>query len=278
MAAGQKLEDAKVHLTVLGRDREVALQVPVGPTPLSSVMPLARAITAAVSSSAEEQAAAQGRTPSCAKGCGSCCRHLVPVSAVEAQALAAYVERQPSHRKDRLKKRFAAAVQRLEQEGLLDARAPKGRDHLVAHLLAHAGPADASARDAWDHVSRRYFGLQIPCPFLEDESCSAYAERPIACREYSAVTPAEFCKELSDRVQILPRPLDMGKALARLESELNGTEQKQVPLVLSLEWVGAHGARARRLHDGEKIFEALMGCIDQEQSETDEHEHGRADG
>lgn len=259
MAAGQKREDAKVHLTVLGREREVALEVPLGPTPLASVLPLARAIAGAVSSAAEEHAAEEGRAPSCSRGCAACCRHLIPVSAIEAHALAAYVNRQPSQRQARLKKRFAVAIQRLEEAGLLDARQPKGRDTLIANGVEQ--------REAWDHASRQYFGLHIPCPFLEDEACSAYAERPLACRAYSAVTPPEFCKELSDRVQILPRPLDMGEALARLESELNGTEQKHVPLVLSLEWVGVHGARARRLHDGEKIFEALMGCIDREQSD-----------
>jgi len=273
VAAGSKREEARVHLTILGRPREVVLEVPIEPTPLASALPLARAIAAAVSSAAEEEAAADGRATSCSKGCAACCRHLIPVSPVEAHALAAHVERQPSHRQARLKKRFAAAVKRLEEAGLLDARQPRGRDQLVARI----SDPDAGEAGAWDRVSRQYFALQIPCPFLEDEVCSAYAERPFACREYSAVTPAEFCKELSDRVQVLSRPVDMGEALARLESELNGTEKKHVPLVLALEWAGAHGARARRLHDGEKIFETLMACIDEQHSETDEHQHGRSD-
>ena len=34
---------------------------------------------------------------------------------------------------------------------------------------------------------------RIPCPFLEDESCSIHPERPLVCREYLVTSPAELC-------------------------------------------------------------------------------------
>ena len=33
----------------------------------------------------------------------------------------------------------------------------------------------------------------MPCPFLEDESCSIHPERPLVCREYLVTSPAELC-------------------------------------------------------------------------------------
>lgn len=33
----------------------------------------------------------------------------------------------------------------------------------------------------------------IPCPLLHDGRCSVYATRPIACRSFVALTPAEWC-------------------------------------------------------------------------------------
>jgi Fe-S-cluster containining protein len=33
----------------------------------------------------------------------------------------------------------------------------------------------------------------MPCPFLEDESCSIHPDRPLVCREYLVTSPAELC-------------------------------------------------------------------------------------
>ena len=38
-------------------------------------------------------------------------------------------------------------------------------------------------------LGREYFQLGIPCPFLEEESCSIYHDRPITCREYLVTSP-----------------------------------------------------------------------------------------
>ncbi len=43
--------------------------------------------------------------------------------------------------------------------------------------------------------ARRYFHLGIACPFLEDESCSIHADRPISCREYLVTSPAVNCAD-----------------------------------------------------------------------------------
>ena len=35
--------------------------------------------------------------------------------------------------------------------------------------------------------------MGVPCPFLEDESCSIHPERPLVCREYLVTSPAALC-------------------------------------------------------------------------------------
>lgn len=35
-------------------------------------------------------------------------------------------------------------------------------------------------------LSRWYSGLDLPCPFLAERSCSIYPFRPLACREHLA--------------------------------------------------------------------------------------------
>ena len=51
----------------------------------------------------------------------------------------------------------------------------------------------------------RYLGLELACPFLEDDACSIYAERPSACREYLVSSPKELCaRPLTEPVQAVP--------------------------------------------------------------------------
>ena len=42
-------------------------------------------------------------------------------------------------------------------------------------------------------LSTAYFAMGVPCPFLEDESCSIHPERPLVCREYLVTSPAALC-------------------------------------------------------------------------------------
>ena len=47
-----------------------------------------------------------------------------------------------------------------------------------------------------------YFRLGIPCPFLEEESCSIHPDRPLSCREYLVTSAPIHCAEQApDKVQ-----------------------------------------------------------------------------
>jgi Fe-S-cluster containining protein len=111
-----------------------------------------------------------GKAISCRKGCGACCRQLVPVSRTEGERLLQLVEAMPTERREVLKARFAAAEAAIEAAGLKDRQGRSDRE-----------------------LSTAYFALGVPCPFLEDESCSIHPERPLVCREYLVTSPAELC-------------------------------------------------------------------------------------
>ena len=88
------------------------------------------------------------------------------------------VERLPADRQAEVRARFADRVERLREAGLLDA------------LLDRVSPLDgAAARD----LAARYLALGLVCPFLEDDSCSIYDERPFVCRRYLVTTPPALC-------------------------------------------------------------------------------------
>jgi Fe-S-cluster containining protein len=216
---------ARIALKIAGRPLQLTLQVPEAPARRSALLPVFRQVADAVVDIAVERTEAEGARISCRKGCGACCRQLVPIAEPEAHALVTLVAALPQPRRTAVLDRIAAARQRLAEAGLLSR-------------LLHPRRIDAAElRD----LGLEYFGLGIPCPFLEDESCSIHADRPIACREYLVTSPAAHCAEPSpERVRTVSLPGKVSSAVSRT-GEAPATGTPWVPLVLALEWAGASG-------------------------------------
>lgn len=237
-----------------GADGEHAIPVPVPPmqATLIDLLAAARAISDRTTAMGLERERAAGRAISCRAGCGACCRQLVAISVVEAESLAQLVAAMPEERAAVIRARFAAALKRLEEAGLLSPHDAPGNRTLVA-----SEPDDAAfARRA---LARRYFALKIACPFLENESCSIHPDRPMVCREYHVTTPAADCADLYEKeVGRVEPPLRMGEVLARTFAKVAADETYMIPLVLSLEWSTAHRARITTLHDGRALMDAMV--------------------
>lgn len=141
------------------------ITVPNAAVPAAEVVPALQGLVNAVVEAAE-----MGKAISCRKGCGACCRQLVPVSRTEGERLLQIVDGMPAERRAALTARFADAEKAIEAAGLADRKGRSDRD-----------------------LSTAYFALGVPCPFLEEESCSIHPERPLVCREYLVTSPAELC-------------------------------------------------------------------------------------
>jgi Fe-S-cluster containining protein len=141
------------------------ITVPNAAVPAAEIVPALQGLVNAVVEAAE-----RGKAISCRKGCGACCRQLVPVSRTEGERLLRLVEAMADERRETLKTRFAVAEAAIEAAGLKDRQGRSDRE-----------------------LSTAYFSLGVPCPFLEDESCSIHPERPLVCREYLVTSPAELC-------------------------------------------------------------------------------------
>ncbi|HEY3817572.1 MAG TPA: YkgJ family cysteine cluster protein [Polyangiaceae bacterium] len=219
----------------------VAVSVPVAPVPVRRMLPLFQGLANQVVDAAVLDATKRDEEVSCKAGCGACCRHLVPISHPEARQIRALVDAMPEPRRTEVRARFAAAVARLEAEGLLpDVR---GFDKLAQQEFLTVHP--------------RYFKLGIPCPFLEDESCSIYPNRPLICREYLVTSPPELCFDVaSPKVKRIPMPTFVSLAVANLE----GTDpsDSRLALVLALEWTDAHAADAETTRPATEWIDALL--------------------
>lgn len=202
------------------------ITVPTAPTRLVDLLPVFQSLAEAMVGAAVVSAEGEGRTVSCCKGCGACCRQMVPISETEARRMGEVVESLPEPRRSTVRARFAEGRRRLEEVGLLD---------------------DLLHRDRWDAAGKRsiateYFRQGIACPFLEAESCSIYEDRPIACREYLVTSPAEECaRPTAETIRCVELPAKVWTAVARFdEVDPSSPFLRWVPLILASEWAESH--------------------------------------
>ena len=91
-------------------------------------------------------------------------------------------------------------------------------------------------------LSLAYFALRVPCPFLEDESCSIHAERPLVCREYLVTSPAELCAGPTQEGVTPVAVPKVSPAARRLQDD----EDDWFPLALLLDWARTRPLSTRR--------------------------------
>lgn len=244
----------RVHLPILGLSREIDLAVPEGRAEIGELLPMAREISARAMEISVAREEAEGRSVSCRAGCAACChRHLVPISVVEARALARAVDALPEPRRAAVRARFADAVRAMERVGILDRGAP-GRMTLRSDLR--------DPKAAWSDLVARWFAAKVPCPLLEDDRCSLYEERPIVCREFLVTSPPERCETLG-AARVVPRPIHGSEAVATAVREFTGEPLPMLPLPLSLEWIEARGALLDQSTDGENLFNHLVSAVEE---------------
>jgi Fe-S-cluster containining protein len=216
---------ANVNLNLSGTPVVVEITVPLAPFPLPMLLPTFRSLAETIVDQAVENTKSEALTISCRSGCGACCRQLVPISEVEARLIRDLVRDFPEPRRSTVLARFVEARRRLEEAGLLEM------------LLRPETFSDGQLRP----IGLSYFAQGIPCPFLENESCSIYDERPIACREYLVTSPAEHCaKPSQETVHCVELAAKVSRAVNRIGHDPGRRSIPWVPLMLALEWAESH--------------------------------------
>ena len=218
-------QSATIEMNVAGRKLKMQISASTGPTRPVDLMPIFLALADAFAAMTVETVHEKGLKISCKSKCGACCRQLVPLSETEALHIGEVVQKMPEPRRSEIRARFASARQKLEEAGLLE------------RLL---NPQTISL-DEFVPFALGYFRNAIACPFLEDESCSIYPDRPIVCREYLVTTPAENCRKLNPKnVNAVRIQANMRDAIGRLSSYDPAPRALRVPLILAPEWAEAH--------------------------------------
>jgi Fe-S-cluster containining protein len=249
----------RVSLRVLGESVTVEAPQSDGMIRLDEALPFLRALDDRAIDVAVRQAEGRGAKVSCRAGCAACCKaQPVPVTPPEAYALWRLVEGLPEERRAEIRRRFADRVERLRGAGL--DKAYLERDPTLTRQRARG-------------VAERYFQLGLVCPFLENDRCSIYAERPFVCRQYLVTSPAALCDDpLHNPVQPVAMPVAAASATLEAAARVLGAEQYTVPLVLALEYAETCQRELGQAFPAKEVFarwlEALARGADADADET----------
>ena len=223
--AAQNFVEVKFSLSLAGGQLTAAVQVPAGPSNLVQILPLLQGLDDTFIEDASSDLAAAGQPISCQKGCNHCCHQAVPISLVEAEALANWIRILPDEQQQELARRFRETLAKLSAAGLKE-----NLDQIVRQT-----PGEATAKLAFEYLYQR-----IPCPFLEDGACSIYPIRPFACREYLVTSAPEHCYDPATRqVKGVQLPRRFFSLLERISAESDPTSPGWIPLVFLFDWMEA---------------------------------------
>jgi Fe-S-cluster containining protein len=218
----------KVSLTIEGRPLEMQMTVPAKPVKPHRMLPIFQQMTNAFVDVSVEAVESKGKQISCKAGCGACCRQPVPIAETEIYQISELVEAMDEPRRGEIKRRFAEAVEHFQEINWFE----RMRD------LAESSKTQTreEATKELEKATLQYFYEGIPCPFLENESCSIHEARPLACREYLVTSPAENCSNPSaatiSRTDLLIKPSRTLRQFARTQKFV---EFGVLPLIRALE-------------------------------------------
>jgi Fe-S-cluster containining protein len=243
----EQIAEFKLNLAFGESRRPVSVLASMKPIDQMELLPILQQFDNEVVALAEDESARTGKKISCCAGCGACCRQLVPVAAAEARRLAALVDSMEEPRRTTIRKRFADAVEAYDRAGLLDRM-----------MAADRIP---------DEATRGEFGLAVfrvgvPCPFLENESCGVYPDRPLACREFLVTSPAENCRNPGpDNIERVPLPAALSETFYRFSAQGERQQARWMPLVLSLRYAEETAHEALPKQPGGALVQKFLGQL-----------------
>ena len=208
--------------TIAGTQVEVSVTVPTAPVKAKKMLPIFQQLANTIVGIGEQKSMEDGKPIACGPGCGACCRQLVPISVSEAYQLNDLVEAMPEPERAIVRQRFEAASVKIQSAGLHEA------------LLE----AKDMTPDQRVELALAYFFLDIPCPFLEEESCSIHPDRPVVCREYLVTSDPKYCADpLTKKIEGVTIPAAMSKVLYEIGGQ---DETLWIPLIWALDWAAHH--------------------------------------
>ena len=239
----------RLHFALGDEAGEARVHIPSGRIPVVGLVPALQFLADTVVYAAQRVAEQQGKTITCGPGCTACCCQAVPIGEAEALYLAMVAGSMAPDAQAKCRARFAQSVATLREAGLL------GR----ARGIVAAGGNEGAEHE----LAVNYFGLRVPCPFLDEAgSCGIYAHRPLRCREHLVTSPPERCLDPELRATAtVPGLVRVSPLLYRFGDGMGADAIRCLLLVEALEWADAHRDVPPATFPGPLLFENFLRAL-----------------
>lgn len=221
MANESEWKTGQITLSVNGTKFEMEMTVPANAVKPTRMLPIFQAMTSSFVDLSVGETEKRGKKISCKAGCGACCRQAVPLAEIEAYQIAEFVENLEEPRRSQIKEKFETGCRHFHETGWFERMDEYGNLSLEER----------------QKTVMEYFHEGIACPFLENESCSIHAVRPLACREYLVTSPAENCASpTAETIRMVEMTVKPSKILRETARSENLKKINFVPMIRALEW------------------------------------------
>lgn len=134
-------------------------------------------------------------------------------------------------------------------------------DH-TPNYSENGGILIGSGQEDMDRLSLWYTGLELACPFLRNNLCSYYEQRPIACREHMVTSVRSCCGiDCTDEPSAVRISASVLECLGKLTAELEQSDVEAVMLPLALPWAQENIDRSRRTWPAVTMVEQFIEIL-----------------
>lgn len=229
---------SEVVLPVADACLRVRLYAPSEHTTVASLVPAARALADEQMRLLRARLESDGRAAPCKRGCTACCRYLVPLSVPEAIRLDDDLSAMPKQSRNAFRRAFA----------------------LAGRCINAAGPPPAGR--GLEAVAAWYANLQLDCPLLQDDLCSIYPARPIACREFLVTSEPDLCGRHDPHAGETASPtVSIAHAMAKLAAEIEQGPVESILLSLAPAWALRNAGRCGQARPAHLLAERLTAIL-----------------
>ena len=239
----------ELNIPMDGQSCCFAIEVADPELSLAGLVPLARELAEQITRIKTAQLNERQTTVPCRKGCAACCNYLVPLSVPEALVFAEELDRLPPQQSGPIKKAVLESSRKILES-------------------TRRGCFDADGQ-SYDAISGWYNSLGLVCPFLTNNICSNYQNRPIACREHLVVGSSDNCSASADnRPRVVKLPVSILDCLAKLSAELEKTAVESVAMPLALAWANQNRLRLQKKWPARLLIERFRDIIERSCTES----------
>jgi Fe-S-cluster containining protein len=244
LADGSKI--IGLELDIFGRWLDFRIAA-VGNAKLANIVPAARVICDKIADITTEQIRIQGGSIPCHKKCPACCNYLVSLSIPEVVCFGQEIFHKRKSQPSPALRTYLHAARRIIRH-----RPPN-------HVLESSSNSSNNLSEL-KALADWYAGLHLICPFLRNNQCAIYEQRPFVCREHFVTGLAQGCRGNSGLAQVIEMPVQMGNVLCRLSKELCDADDA-VMMPLALAWCDINKQLCERIWPADVMTKLFVDII-----------------